>query len=210
MNEYHKIETLFDRDEKFNVIQRKWRLPEFEYLRDNEWLWTEKIDGTNIRVMWLPELGLTFGGKTDNAQIPPFLLTRLKQLFTEEGMRIAFPETPVCLYGEGFGARIQKGGGNYISDGCDFILFDIKIGDWWLERGDIEDIAIKLNIKVVPIIGMGTLMAAVERVETGYFSTFGQFIAEGLVVRPVVTLFARNGKRLIGKIKTRDFKNGRK
>jgi len=51
MKEYHKIETLLDRDEKFKVIQGKWRLPEFEYLQDNQWMFTEKVDGTNIRIM---------------------------------------------------------------------------------------------------------------------------------------------------------------
>lgn len=53
MIEYPKIETLFDRDEvTHKVIVGKWRLPEFEYLQNNNWSFTEKIDGTNVRVMW--------------------------------------------------------------------------------------------------------------------------------------------------------------
>lgn len=205
MREYHKIETLLDRDGVFKVIKWNWRLPEFEYLKNNEWLWTEKIDGTNIRVMWIPEVGIKFGGKTDNAQIPPFLLKRLDGVFTVDIMRTVFPDSSVCLYGEGFGARIQKGGGNYIPTGCDFILIDVKIGDWWLERENIEDIAGKLGIKVVPIIGKGTLINAVEKTQEGHYSTFGQFIAEGIVVRPPIDLFTRKGERLLGKIKTKDF-----
>jgi len=207
MKEYHKIETLLDRDEKFKVVKGKWRLPEFDYLKNNEWLWTEKIDGTNIRVMWLPiaeKNPLAFGGKTDNAQMPPFLLRRLQELFTEDKMKFAFPQIPVCLYGEGFGAKIQSGG-KYISDGCDFILFDVKIGEWWLERENIEGIATKLGIKVVPIIGKGTLIDAIEKTKEGHYSTFGQFIAEGIVVRTPVGLSTRKGTRLIGKIKTKDF-----
>ena len=204
MIEYHKIETLLDRDDKFKVIKWKWRLPEFDYLRNNEWLWTEKIDGTNIRVMWMPEVGIKFGGKTDNAQMPPFLLKRLQELFNVDLMATVFTGYPVCLYGEGFGARIQSGG-KYIPDGCDFILFDVKIGEWWLERENIEGIATKLGIKAVPIIGKGTLTDAIERVKEGHCSTFGQFIAEGIVVRPPVTLFTRKGERLLGKIKTKDF-----
>jgi hypothetical protein len=78
MKEYHKIETLFDRDDKFKVVIGKWRLPEFEYLKDNLWLYTEKIDGTNIRVMWDAQTkAVRFGGKTDNAQMPAFLLAKL-------------------------------------------------------------------------------------------------------------------------------------
>lgn len=205
MKEYHKIETLLDRDEKFKVIKWNWRLPGFKYLKNNEWLWTEKIDGTNIRVMWVPEVGIKFGGKTDNAQIPPFLIKRLEELFTNDKLRQIFPDASVCLYGEGYGARIQKGGGNYIPNGVDFILIDVKIGDWWLERENIEDIAGKLGIKVVPIIGKGNLIAAIEETQKGCYSTFGQFIAEGIVVRPSVDLFTRKGERLLGKIKTKDF-----
>lgn len=204
MEEYHKIETLLDRDEKFKVIKWKWRLPEFEYLKNNEWFWTEKIDGTNIRVGWDMQT-VVFGGKTDNAQIPIFLLKKLQELFTTEAFQLLYPALSMTLYGEGYGAKIQKGGGNYIPDGVNFILFDVKIGDWWLERENIEDIASKLNIKVVPIIGKGTLIDAIEKTKEGHYSTFGQFIAEGIVVRPPMTLITRKGERLIGKIKTKDF-----
>lgn len=201
MIEYHKIETLLDRDKQtFKVIKYEWRLPEFEYLKDNDWLWTEKIDGTNIRVMW-DGVVIRFGGKTDNAQIPTFLLARLQDLFLADKFKDL---PPLCLYGEGFGAKIQSGG-KYIPDGCDFILFDVKIGEWWLERENIEDIATKLGIRIVPITGKGNLINAIEKTRAGYYSTFGQFLAEGIVVRPLVTLFTRKGERLIGKIKTKDF-----
>jgi len=49
---YPKIETLFKRDETFRVTD-KLRLPEFALVR--EWLVTEKVDGTNIRVVYLPD-----------------------------------------------------------------------------------------------------------------------------------------------------------
>ena len=207
MNEYPKIETLFDRDLKtFKVIEGKWRLPEFEYLRNNIWLFTEKIDGTNIRVMWNGH-NLTFGGKTDNAQIPAFLLTKLQEQFTVEKFRGIWLEEPmeVCLYGEGFGARIQKGGGNYNPKGVEFALFDVKIGEWWLEQDNIIDIADKMGISLVPKVGEGTLSDAVKLVKDGYKSSFGDFLAEGIVVRPIVSLFTRSNHRIIGKIKFKDF-----
>ena len=91
----------------------------------------------------------------------------------------------MCLYGEGYGARIQ-GGGNYNPNGVDFVLFDILIGEWWLQRKDVEDVATKLGITVVPIIGIGTLIEAVARVKQGFNSTWGNFSAEGIVVKPVV------------------------
>ena len=206
MKEYHKIQSIFKRDEKTHkFIEGEWSLPEFYYLRDNQWTMTEKIDGTNIRIGWIPGVGKKIGGRTDNAQIPTFLLTRLEELFPDELLLTLFRDTAVTLYGEGYGAKIQKGGGNYIADGCDFILFDVMIGDWWLERSNVEDIARKLNIDVVPIIGEGTIDNAIKRIKYGVKSTFGDFMAEGLVLKPSVELFARNGKRIVTKIKHKDF-----
>ena len=204
MKEYHKIETLLNRDEKtFKVKLYEWRLSEFEYLKDCQWFFTEKVDGTNIRVMWTGSK-VEFGGKTDNAQIPATLVVKLQELFPVSKFQGVFPD-PICLYGEGYGAKIQKGGGNYIPTGVDFVLFDIKIGDWWLQRKDIDDIAQKLGVKIVPTIGAGTLFQAIETTQRGFNSQWGNFGAEGIVVRPSVELSTRSGHRIIGKIKTKDF-----
>ena len=159
MKEYHKIQTVFLRDPntKFKtLLEGEFALPEFKYLANNEWMFTEKVDGTNIRVMFDGQQ-ITFGGKTDNAQIPAFLVTRLQDVFLPqlETFKAKFADG-VCLYGEGYGAKIQNGGGNYRQD-QDFVLFDVKIGDWWLERSSVEEIASTLKLDIVPIIGAGTL-----------------------------------------------------
>lgn len=207
MKEYHKIQTVFLRDPKNNfktLLYGEFALPEFEYLAKNEWVFTEKVDGTNIRVMFDGKQ-ITFGGKTDDAQIPAFLVARLQELF--------LPQTEifdgkfkdgVCLYGEGYGAKIQKGGGNYRQN-QDFVLFDVKIGDWWLARDSIVEIAGALSLDVVPIVGSGTLYEMVEMARAGFESSWGKFKAEGIVARPRVELKTRNGHRLITKIKYRDF-----
>ena len=206
MIEYHKIQSVFKRDEKTHkFIEGEWSLPEFEYLKDNQWTMTEKIDGTNIRIGWIPEVGINIGGRTDNAQIPTFLYQKLTERFTKEKLMGLFPETSVMLCGEGYGAKIQKGGGNYISSGVDFILFDVKIDDWWLKREDVEDIAEKLGIQVVPIIHTGTIGEGISSVKSGVPSEFGSFEAEGLVLKPIVELKSRNGHRIITKLKHRDF-----
>ena len=53
-NKYHKILSLFKRDMEGNkkFIIGKWTTDELKFLKDNDWVWTEKVDGTNIRVMW--------------------------------------------------------------------------------------------------------------------------------------------------------------
>lgn len=210
MKEYHKIQTVFHRSPETNfkqLMEGAWALPEFELLKDIQWVWTEKIDGTNIRIIW-DGVTVRYGGKTDDAQIPTFLLRVLQDTFTAEKMKSAFPDAiSVCLYGEGYGAKIQKGG-NYIPNRTDFILFDVKVDTWWLTRESVEDVAAKLGIQVVPIIGKGTLLEAVEYVKNGYKSTIAEnknYIAEGLIMKPSVELFNRKGDRIISKIKYKDF-----
>lgn len=207
VKEYHKIKTIYRRDEKTFKVTPEFSCPEFGALAKIDWLFTEKVDGTNIRILWQDGLR-RFGGKTDNAQIPAFLVDRLIELFPEAKLAEALSEAgdaPVCLYGEGYGARIQKGGGNYKADGVDFVLFDVKVGDWWLERENIEVIAATLNVPVVPIIGRGTLGIAAKLAADGFPSRWGDFTAEGIVARPAVELFNRTGDRIIAKIKHKDF-----
>ena len=204
---YHKIKTVYERDpeNKYKtLILGKYATPELDYLKSNDWVFTEKVDGTNIRIMWDGEK-MRFGGRTDNAQMPTFLYDRLGDLFSETMLLDKFGDAEVILFGEGFGARIQKGGGNYISDGVSFVLFDVYIG-MWLKREDVEEIANSLGIDVVPIVGEGTLVAAVDLAMDGITSKWGDFPAEGLVMRPRVELCTRAGHRVITKIKTKDFK----
>lgn len=208
MNQYHKIQTVFKRDERGKIIDNEWSLPEFEYLQNNNWVWTEKVDGTNIRVMWESiNDHINFGGKTDNAQIPAFLYERLQELFSVEKFESVFDgDYPVCLYGEGYGKKIQKDGSNYKSDGVDFVLFDVKIGDWWLTRESVYTIASKLGIDIVPVIRICPIQEAIDLVYDGFDSQWGNFMAEGLVGTPHIPLFSRNGSRVITKIKHKDFK----
>lgn len=204
MIKYHKIKTVFERNPYTHKLKEgKFSLPEFEYLQHNDWVWTEKVDGTNIRIMY--DGHLTFGGKTDNAHIPALLGNRLNELFLDKVDKLAkLSELDVCLYGEGYGARIQKGGGNY-SPSPEFVLFDVKIDDWWLQREDVADIAHELALDVVPVVGTGTLHEMVEKAKTGFASCWGNFQAEGIVARPSTELKAHSGKRIITKVKFKDF-----
>ena len=208
MKTYHKIPTVYSRDPGTNyksLLIGQFATPELDYLQHNIWVFTEKVDGTNIRVMF--ENGqITFGGKTDKAQIPATLLNKLNEIFLPqlETFKELFNDAEVCLYGEGYGPKIQKGGGNYRNDQS-FVLFDIRIGEWWLKREDVEDIAGKFGLDVVPIIGEGTLCEMVDKAKKGFNSVWGDFAAEGIVARPKTELIARNGQRIITKIKFKDF-----
>jgi hypothetical protein len=213
-SEYHKIDSIFARDRAGRIIEGTYARPEFEYLADREWVFTEKVDGTNIRLSFdgSPEFRgnehAYIAGRTDNAQMPPFLLQRLVEIMRAAPFEDVFkPDDEVVLYGEGYGAGIQKGGGNYLADSCDFVLFDVRVGTWWLRRDAVEDVAANLGLAVVPILGKGTLADAVELTREGFASDRwpGVAVAEGLVLRPAVELFDRRGERVITKIKHKDF-----
>jgi len=210
MKAYHKIQTVLKRDPRTNyktLVEGEVSLPEFEYLMGNLWTFTEKVDGTNIRVTF-DGREIAFGGKTDNASIPAFLIKKLQDRFLPQAQKFVEKfggeTTGVCLYGEGYGAKIQKGGGNYRQD-PDFVLFDVKIGEWWLKRVDVEDVARFFDLDIVPIIGEGTLIEMIDKARNGFNSMWGNFLAEGIVARPKVELLTRDGSRLIAKIKHKDF-----
>lgn len=209
MKEYHKIETLFERDEKTKkLIVGKFRNETVEFLKDNQWQFTEKVDGTNIRIFWDGH-SVTFGGRTDNAQIPAHLVNKLNELFggneNEQLFEQKFGETPIMLCGEGYGLKIQKGG--LYRDDVSFILFDVQIGEFWLKREDVENIAKYFSIDVVPIILTGTIQDGLDYVLNNRNSVVAKngHEIEGLVGRPVVEVRERNGKRVIVKIKYHDF-----
>ena len=209
--EYHKIGTLFERREDFTVDPSK--LKKSVLATISPWDVTEKIDGTNVRVM-LSEAGdVTFGGRTDNAQMPADLLMKLMQMFPQQKMTEALwlngEPTQAILFGEGYGAGIQKGG-TYRADKS-FILYDVLCaGKWWLDKEAVDDVAAKIGIETVPYLGRMTLEEIVTLVREPFASKIGTGMAEGIVARPIETLFDKRGERVIIKLKTKDFIKGKR
>ena len=210
MREYHKIETVFNRstDGDKRLIWGDYRNETVEYLANNIWQFTEKIDGTNIRIHWDGH-NVEIGGRTDRAQIPKHLMDYLSATFltpeVEELFEQTYGEKDVMLFGEGYGAKIQNGG-DYRSD-VSFILFDVLIGDNWQSREWVEATAKMFNVDVVPIVLEGTIGDGIDYVMQHNNSTIGNAIMEGVVGRPKVEMKDRLGNRIIVKIKWKDFKN---
>lgn len=209
MIEYHKIEPPFIREDGTKkLIEGKFKNETLEFLKDLKWQFTEKIDGTNISIVWDGHR-VEFHGRTERAQIPAHLVNKLNDLFggqvNEEMFEQIFGDTPMILYGEGYGYKIQNGGA--YRDDVSFILFDVyqPTTDVWLKREAVESIANQLGIEVVPIILEGTIDDAVQFVKTEPQSTIGKAKMEGVVGRPYIELKDRMGKRVITKIKVFDF-----
>lgn len=207
MREYHKIETIYNRDlQTKKLIEGEYRNETVKFLKDNQWEFTEKIDGTNIRICWDGHK-VSFYGRTDKAQIPSQLMNRLIELFSgetnEQIFEQLFGEKEVMLIGEGYGAKIQNGG-NYRQDN-DFILFDVIIGENYQPRDVVKGISKYFNIDVVPTIMTGKLQDGIDYVKSKPKSKIGTADSEGLVARPLIELQDRTGNRIIVKIKVRDF-----
>ena len=200
-------------------------------------VWDDPMEPSKLEGV---EFTVRFAGKTDNAQIPPklqkfmeenypdekvFAALGLKKFIpveewaehkwvTSDGITPSYDAIPeiYTIYGEGYGAGIQKAGGNYISNGVGFIVFDVKVNDIYLLTSARDEIATKLGAPIVPFMGYFTIDEAIDFVRKGFKSTIAEnkeFIAEGLVLRTDLGLRNRMGKRLIVKVKYEDFKKYR-
>lgn len=214
MRTYHKIQSIFKRDPENNFktfLDGEWSVDAFGLLKDLMWTFTEKINGTNIRIGWDRE-SVGFGGRSDNADIPSVLMKHLMDKFPSSALEDGLLG-PATLVGEGYGGKIQKGS-RYRQDQA-FVLFDVYIEPTddhplgiWLERKIVEDVANNLAIPVVPIIHTGPLTDGIDLVKSKPRSKVSEdqgLIAEGIVARPSVELRDRLGRRIITKIKVKDF-----
>lgn len=206
MKEYRKIANLFKFDTKYKHIEG---LNEpYKTLKDIKWIGTEKVDGTNVRVYWDGHK-ITLAGRTDNAQWQGDLYGELEKIFLVQEMEYIFEQVfgdkEAYVFGEGYGPKIQAGGGLY-SDTPKFIVFDITIDGHELNRSNVEDVANKLGLDVVPVVFQGNLDEAQEFVADHQMSTLGnhEHEMEGLVLTPVVDIYDNKGNRIKCKCKYRD------
>lgn len=206
MKEYTKISNIFKFDEKYRKIVGMTET--YEVLKDLQWLGTEKVDGTNIRIYWDGHK-IEIAGRTDKSIIPTHLLKYLQDVFHTQEMEYVFEQMfgdkEVYLFGEGYGAKIQTGGELY-SNVPKFILFDVSINGYDLSRDNVNDIADKLGLDSVPVVFKGTLSQAIEFVQGHHPSTIGDGAheMEGLVLTPIIMLYDHNHKQIKCKCKYRD------
>lgn len=217
---YHKIEPLF----KFDHNTKKFIYGNFKnmnvrILKNNDWVFTEKVDGMNFRIIW-DGYSLSYGGRTKKSEFS----TRQKQFIKKELINKdlenlveqTFGEKKVIIYGELYGNDIQKVGKLY-SETYSFLVFDILVNGIFLERYKIDDSSYRdnlsdvcntLGLKAVPILLVGTIQEALDFLDKEIVSRISdQAPLEGLVGVPVGNLLDRAGNRIIVKIKERDLKN---
>jgi ATP-dependent RNA circularization protein (DNA/RNA ligase family) len=204
--EYPKIHSLFMRDEKTHKFTEHYSKREFE---SPHILWSveEKIDGMNMRIHVTDGKITKVVGRTDDALIPPKLLAWFNRPEFIEKIAIIKPVTAI-LYGEGFGAGVQKGG-IYRPDPA-FILFDCYAQDRWGTRPEIRELAQLLGIDCPAWLGVMTTQEVVEYVKSrpqGMYG-LGNYMMEGVICRsnPVVRFNDEQAAPVMFKLKVRDFK----
>lgn len=204
---YHKIKAPFERNAETKKLTDVCILDEFGYLAGLDWIWTEKVDGTNIRIYW-DGYQLSLHGRNDNSQIPAEFIEYYYQTFIYSGLdkiiEQEFGEREVIFFGEGFGGKIQNGS-KYGK--TRFILFDVMVDGYYSDRSCVEYYAKQFNLECVPTVLVGTLQDAIDYIKTCPKSTLGDLAMEGVVGTPIYPLYTKFRERIITKVKVNDFKD---
>jgi len=226
--EYTKIDTIAKRDLDGNkrLIDGTFRDPAIEYLQNVKFEATEKANGTNVSIHWDGHM-VSIHGRTGSAQLPVDLMTMLSACFggdaTEQVFEQLFPTksfyddsgekvasdvvTEATIYGEGIGPKIQKAGKLY-GDQYRFLVFDIKVGNTYLEHSNpfYKQIIRAFGLEEVPTLQDMTPNEAIEFVKSKPRSWINANAPmEGVVLRPKVRLYGPDGSRLIVKVKAKDY-----
>lgn len=211
---YEKFSSPFEKDEKFiNKPELTQKLPKGEYIV------TEKIDGTNIRLIFTkPEEGkereilvgsrkLILNQEDKSSKqyidcIKEVNLPKLAEYFKNVN-------STIIIYGEGYGAGVQKGG--IYSSIKNFRVFDIRIGHAYQDWNYVEKVCIDNQLNIVPVVGTvkeinyhNCLYELNEHKETLIKEGTGGK-SEGLVFKFNPVLLNKYGERLIFKVKHKDF-----
>lgn len=186
-SEYPKTENLYARsDETHKLIPGVFKRADFAQV--DRWLVTEKVDGTNIRIIYNRILGTVEArGRSDAAPLPGKEGRFMEQAFPDgldleayENALVAIDPTDkaglMVIYGEGYGAGIQKGGGDY-RDSMGFVAFDVRTykatdmyadadrlspppreecyryhDPLWRTWADVETVCTLANLETVPVL----------------------------------------------------------
>jgi len=147
---------------------------------------TEKIHGTNARVAYID--GERMAGshnlrrkEGNNVYWMPFELDWVQSLLGS----LSESHKHVILFGEIYGAKVQKGFSYDVRDGVGFRIFDIMVDGNYLDFTEMIVLAHRHDAQLVPVLRvMPFSIEEVKSLANGK-STIGDNIREGVVIRPV-------------------------
>lgn len=211
---FSKFSSPFKKDDNF------FNLPELsQELPKGRWILTEKIDGTNIRIILTKlddegnrdiyvgsrKLILNLDDKQSKVYtdcIKEVNLNKLKEYFKDVN-------STVIIYGEGYGAGIQKGG--IYSKEKNFRVFDIRIGEAYQDFEYVQKVCVDNQLNLVPIIDEVEIISYVDCI--AQLKQFQETLIkegdggkpEGIVYKFEPVLLNKYKERLIFKVKFKDF-----
>ena len=176
----------------------------------------EKIHGTSANIRFKMEsveprrctLSFASGGAKQSTFISLFDGQALLAKFDALG------HADVRVYGEAYGGSMQRMKETY-GDKLKFIVFEVKIGDFWLDVPNAANVARKLGLDFVHYVEISTDL---EEIDAQRDADSMQAVRngcgegkmrEGIVLRPLVELVTLNGNRVVAKHKRDDFKETR-
>jgi hypothetical protein len=167
----------------------------------------EKIHGTSAHISYKDgKLSFFAGGCTHERFLELFDKDELSRIFTEKNI-----PHPVTVYGEAYGGKLQGMSATYGKE-LKFIVFEVKIGEMWLNVPKAENFAQSLNLEFVHYTRIPALLPALDKERTDFSSQAyrnemgSDKQREGIVVRPIEEFTMNNGKRVIAKYKNDEFK----
>lgn len=167
----------------------------------------EKVHGTSAHIWWNgTELHFYSNGEKHEKFLACFDQETLAAVFREH-----FGPAHVVVYGEAYGGK-QQGMGKTYGPSTSFIVFDVKVGNCWLDVPKAENVAMKLDLEFVPwqIVegaNKGELLTRLDAqrdapsivAERRGMGT--DKLREGIVLRPPFEVRLNNDTRLIAKHK---------
>lgn len=175
-------------------------------LRFKECYALEKIHGTSANISLANDtLNLFSGGESYESFAQLFDKQTLKEKLSE--LKI----DKIHIYGEAYGGKQQGMRATY-GDTLKFVVFDIKIGDVWLDVPNAEMIAKGLGLEFVHYERVSTELEELDRQrDRDSVQAIRNGIGdgkkmEGVVLRPIVEMQNKMGERIIAKHKRDKFK----
>jgi hypothetical protein len=166
----------------------------------------EKIHGTSAHISYKDgKLSFFSGGAKYESFVALFNQEDLNKNFIEKAMGL-----PVTIYGEAYGGKEQGMGATYGKD-LKFIVFEVKIGDCWLNVLKAHNFADSMGLEFVHYQQITTDLASIDKemladsvqaIRNG----MGSHRREGIVLRPIEEFTMNNGSRVIVKHKRDEFK----
>lgn len=163
----------------------------------------EKIHGTSAHIGWKFEQKKVrfFTGENH-----PLFVSLFNEEFLIKKFEEIFPDQNVVIFGEHYAGKCQGMSHTYGKQ-SKFVGFDVKVGDYWLNVPNAEDVCKQFDIEFVDYVkievNLENLTAerdkpSVQAVRNGIIEPKKR---EGIVCRPLIEMRTNNGDRVICKYK---------